>query len=124
MENSETKQRWINRPFVRGFLAGIVVLAACNLSQPFLERFDPSVETSTFGGILVNWVLSIGVPIAILFAFGWIANKVLARFGFEGFKAREEWQAGALPGCIAGGIVYLIVSGVIVVFIRSLLRAS
>jgi len=114
MENSETKQRWINRPFVKGFLAGIVVLAACNLSQPFLERFDPSVETSTFGGIFFNWILSIGVPIAILFIFGWITNKVLSRFGFEGFKASDEWQFGAVPGCLAGGVVYMILAAIVI----------
>ena len=120
MENFETKQRWINRPFVKGFLAGIVVMAACNLSQPFMERFEPSVESSTFTPILFNWILSIGVPIATLFVFGWIANKVLGRFGFEGFKASEEWQAGTLPGCIVGGIIYMTVSGVVFVLIRTL----
>lgn len=110
MENSETKQRWINRPFVKGFLGGIVVLGACNFSQLFTDRFEMTADSS-----LYVLLLQIGIPLVILLGVGWIANRALGRFGFEGFKASEEWQFGAVPGCLAGGVVYMIVAAIIIV---------
>ena len=124
MENSETKQRWINRPFVKGVLGGIVTFAACNLSIPFSELFEPSIDASTsvilmsFLGVLVYG----GIPLGILLLIGWIAKKILGRFGFEGFKVSEEYQAKGCLGYVVGAFVYLIVSTTILLLIGILTR--
>ena len=122
MENSETKQRWINRPFVKGFLGGIVTFAACNLSAPFFERFEPSWDTSTNAFFLEGLVYA-GIPLVVLLLISWIANKILGRFGFEGFKISEEFQAKGCLGYVVGAIAYLIVSMMTLLLITILARA-
>jgi uncharacterized membrane protein YeaQ/YmgE (transglycosylase-associated protein family) len=121
MDNSDTKKRWINRPFVKGFLAGIVVPAACNLSQLFTGWFDSTIESPLFERMLF---LSIGVSIVALLIFGWLANWILSRFGFEGFKISGDWQAGTMPGFILGFFVYVFVGAIIAMVIGRLLGAS
>ena len=72
MENSETKQRWINRPFVKGVLGGIVTFAACNLSIPFSERFEPIIDASN-SGVLMSFLgvlIYAGIPLGILLLIG------------------------------------------------------
>ena len=121
MENSETKQRWINRPFVKGVLGGIVTFAACNISIPFSERLEPSLGASTSSFFFEGLVYA-GIPLGILLAVGWLANKALSKFGFEGFKISEEYQAKGCLGYVVGAFVYLIVSTTILLLIGILTR--
>ncbi len=114
------KQRWINRPFVKGVLGGIVTFAACNLSVPFSKRFEPGLDTSTNAFFLEGLVYA-GIPLVALLLIGWIANKILGRFGFEGFKISEEFQARGCLGYVVGAFVYLVIGSIFAVIIRSLL---
>ncbi|WP_420630468.1 hypothetical protein [Candidatus Leptofilum sp.] len=103
------KKRWINRPFGKGFLGGIVTMAACSLSMPFSDRFEPTFDSDS-GGIVLTIIVNLGMPLAILLLVGWLANKALGNFGFEGFKISEEFQAKGCLGYVAGGFAYVIAS--------------
>ncbi|WP_420642612.1 hypothetical protein [Candidatus Leptofilum sp.] len=116
------KQRWINRPFVKGFLGGIVTTAACSLSMPFSERFEPSIDASASSFFLEVLVYA-GIPLGILLAVGWLANKALSHFDFEGFRISEEFQAKGFLGYVVGGFVYFIASMMTLLLIRILTRA-
>ncbi len=123
MENPKTKQRWINRPFVKGLLGGIVTMAACSLSTPFFERFEPSLTNPYTGSFFGDTIIHLGVPLGILLAVGWLANKTLGNFGFVGFKISEEFQAKGCLGYVAGGLIYFIAAVIALILIQILTRA-
>ena len=95
---------------VKVFLGGILTAAACNLSMPLTERFEPTGELSS-----PSTLLYFLVPIIIFLSVIALANIVLKRFGFEGFKADEQWGSKALPAFFTGVFFYLILGSVIAV---------
>ncbi|MCC6606742.1 MAG: hypothetical protein IT327_26275 [Anaerolineae bacterium] len=112
MSSSSVNKWTINHPFVKGFIGGIVANAACHLSMPFSQRFEPTPDTS-----LLTMIAYLGIPFVLLLVFGWGANRLLSRFGFEGLKFSEEPQAKAFPGFFAGCLVYLFVVPIIALFV-------
>ena len=116
MKKNDVKKRGLNRPFVKGFLGGIVTVVACKLTTPVPEPFEPTGD-----GSILELFLYVGIPMGGLFIVGWLANVALSKFGFEGFKISEDWHASKVVGFFAGMFVYVVVAAIVTVLIKILL---
>ncbi len=89
---SELKSKlWMNSDTGKGFLGGIIFAIACGISMNISPVTEPIAHQAMMeGNTGLSLLLSIVLPLLILLAIIAIANIVLGRFGFEGFKIREK----------------------------------
>ena len=94
MTESSPKKLWINTPNGKAFLGGIAFAVACRIFTPIADTYEPIINQlavrnsnySEFWGFLLHIVLPIMILLGVLSA----ANIFLRRYGFEGFKFREQ----------------------------------
>jgi hypothetical protein len=94
MTESSPKKLWINTPNGKAFIGGIAVAIACRIFTPIANTYKPTISQlavrnsnySEFWGFLLHIVLPIMILLGVLSA----ATIFLRRYGFEGFKFREQ----------------------------------
>jgi hypothetical protein len=131
MNETSSKKLWLYTPTGKSFLGGIVLALACQIAIPITNNYksiaDKFIELGVSDQFPFSLVFRLLLPLVIVLGVVSTANIFLKRFGFEGFKYKEEQAEKPFIAYMAffnGCILTILMMGFISVLIMMLFGIS